>query len=69
MVTKTKIVQFTPNQIRDVRLALGMTQAEFAEYLDVGTVTVPRWENGHFRPNKYAVEKLKAAAIEAGFDA
>lgn len=67
MTTKT-IKRFNRHQIREVREALGLTQREFAKYLDVGDAAVPRWENGYYRPNKYALVKLKKAAVEAGFE-
>ncbi len=69
MVTKERIVVFTPRQIKMVREAFNMTQQEFAVYLDVGEASMTRWENAYFRPNKYAIEKLRAAARKAGFDA
>lgn len=39
----------TSSQIRERRTALGMTQAEFAEYLGVGIASVKRWELGQIQ--------------------
>jgi putative zinc finger/helix-turn-helix YgiT family protein len=36
----------TPEQIREGRERLGLTQTEFADLLGVGVVTVSRWESG-----------------------
>lgn len=63
-----KIIRFNRHQIRKIRIALAMTQQEFADYLDVGEAAVPRWENGYYKPNKYALEKLKKAAVAAGYE-
>lgn len=62
-----RIKEFTPTQIKEVRRTLGMTQAEFGQYLGVGPSTVPRWELGMFRPSKYLMPLLRKAAKEAGY--
>lgn len=36
----------TPNELREARLRLGLTQAQFADALHVWTNTVSRWELG-----------------------
>jgi len=40
----------TPNDIKQTRLALGRTQAEFAEVLNTTKTTVSRWEQGLSSP-------------------
>ena len=40
--------------IKQIRAHLNMSQAEFAEHLNVTFATVNRWENGHSSPNKLA---------------
>lgn len=47
----TTIICFEPKQIREIRIALHLTQAKFGK--KVGKVTpgtVSRWENGAMRP-------------------
>jgi DNA-binding transcriptional regulator YiaG len=64
-----RITKFTPKQIVRVRTALGMTQVEFAKELGVGPSTVPKWENGYFKPSKWLLPELQRAARKAGFEA
>ena len=44
--------------IKQIRSHLNMSQAEFAEHLNVTFATVNRWENGHSSPNKLAQTQL-----------
>ena len=44
--------------IKQIRAHLNMSQAEFAEHLNVTFATVNRWENGHSSPNKLAQTQL-----------
>lgn len=44
--------------IKQIRTYLNMSQAEFAERLNVTFATVNRWENGHAVPNKLAQSKM-----------
>lgn len=44
--------------IKQIRSQLNMSQAEFADCLDVTFATVNRWENGRAIPNKIAQSKL-----------
>ncbi len=52
--------------IKDLRVELGLTQAEFAERLGVTYVTISRWENGQSRPNRLAVKAMTALAQSSG---
>jgi DNA-binding transcriptional regulator YiaG len=45
----------TPEEIKKIRLDLGMSQAEFGECLSVTQATVCRWEIGFHKPSKMAV--------------
>ena len=48
-------------RLDEYRLDKRITQADLAEMLGVAFVTVNRWFNGHFKPNKiqsYHIEKL-----------
>ena len=42
--------EFNAQQIRDVRLSLGMTQLTFAEVMGVSQKTVEAWEAGTNKP-------------------
>lgn len=55
----------TPDQIREIRSVLRLTQQQFADLLGVSFVTMNRWENGQTRPSALAVEKLNRAAEQA----
>ena len=44
--------------IKEIRLYTNMSQADFAETLNVTFATVNRWENGHAFPNKLAQDKI-----------
>lgn len=44
--------------IKQIRAHLNMSQAEFAEQLNITFATVNRWENGHSKPNKLAQTQL-----------
>lgn len=50
-----------PEKIRGLRLALDLTQAEFAHRLGVSLNTVSRWECGKSKPSKLARVKLLEA--------
>ena len=47
--------------ICEIRLAMGLTQEQFAAEIGVVFPTVNRWENGHAQPSTLA---LKQIAIE-----
>src|SRR5260370_21170389 len=47
-------------QIKTVRIGLGMSQQAFAAALGVSFETVNRWENGKARPQKDRIERIKA---------
>jgi len=50
--------EWTPKQVKALRLRLGKTQKEFAEMLGVHVVTIIRWEKGNFNPSKMALKLL-----------
>jgi DNA-binding XRE family transcriptional regulator len=43
-------LQLTPGQISELRAALGLSQAEFAQLLGVHHMTVSKWERPHRPP-------------------
>jgi DNA-binding transcriptional regulator YiaG len=56
----------TESAIAAIRTRLGLTQASFAKKLGVSYVTVNRWENGHVKPSRLAIEKLEKLARKMG---
>ena len=58
-MTKFSMRSMEGNELRERRLALGLTQARLAEILDVKPNTVARWERGIL-----VVPKYIALAIE-----
>ncbi|MEK6643839.1 MAG: helix-turn-helix transcriptional regulator [Planctomycetota bacterium] len=59
----------SPGYITTLREALGMTQQEFGEKVNVDKMTVSRWERGTVRPSVEAlkrIEKLRRGAVRRG---
>ncbi|MGC0862337.1 helix-turn-helix domain-containing protein [Pantoea agglomerans] len=54
-VTKRAPVTIAPQELRDVREKLNLSQAAFARYLHTGETTYQNWEQGRARPNAQAV--------------
>jgi putative transcriptional regulator len=52
--------------IRDLRLAFGLTQEQFAATLGVTYTTINRWENGRSKPSPLAMEKIEGMLEEMG---
>ncbi|MDZ8069005.1 MAG: helix-turn-helix transcriptional regulator [Nostoc sp. DedQUE08] len=52
--------------IRDLRLAFGLTQEQFAATLGVTFSTINRWENGHSKPSPLAMEKIEGMLEKMG---
>lgn len=52
--------------IRDLRLALQLTQEQFAPTLDVTYSTINRWENGRSTPSPLAMEKIEGLLAKMG---
>lgn len=57
------------DELRAARQALGWTQHDMAERLDVRQATVSDWENGRQTPGDQTREKWKALADELESDA
>lgn len=49
---------FTPEKIKEIRMRMMMTQAEFAEYLGITFASVNRYENGKSKPTFKVQRKL-----------
>lgn len=52
--------------IQEIRLLMGLTQEEFAVIIGVTFPTVNRWENGHTRPSKLAIQQIEALLDKLG---
>ena len=50
----------TPSEIRQLRNALHMTQAQFAQLLGVHSLTVSKWERGLLEPSPYHVALMRS---------
>lgn len=58
----------TALRLRRTRLALGLTQRDWAYYLRVAVNTVSAWENGHTRPSGLAEAQIRNVAVGLGLD-
>ncbi|WP_371641260.1 helix-turn-helix domain-containing protein [Tolypothrix sp. NIES-4075] len=52
--------------IRDLRLALGLTQEQFAASVAVTYSTINRWENGRSKPSPMAMKLIEQKLDEMG---
>ena len=50
--------QLNPDQIKELRLRLKMTQDQFADEIGVHTMTVSRWERGQSTARGLALREL-----------
>ena len=51
---------YTPDDIRDLRRAFGLTQVGFAAHLGVSPTIVSRWECGVYQPGSHSKARLNA---------
>lgn len=49
----------TPEEIREVRMFLCVTQEKFAQLLGTTVVSVNRWENGKTIPSRLYIKEIK----------
>jgi putative transcriptional regulator len=54
----TEIKELTAVEIREIRLATGVSQAVFAEHLGVTTGLISKWECGDKHPSRMALKVL-----------
>ncbi|MBW4689655.1 MAG: helix-turn-helix transcriptional regulator [Komarekiella atlantica HA4396-MV6] len=52
--------------IYEIRLLMGLTQEELAIIIGVTFPTVNRWENGHTKPSKLAVQQIESLVGKLG---
>jgi putative transcriptional regulator len=62
IIKQPKIGQF----IYKIRVLMGLTQEELAIILGVTLPTVNRWENGHTKPSKLAVQQIEVLVEKLG---
>ena len=55
-----------PDQIKQIRRQLKMSQQAFASALGVSFTTVNRWENGKAKPQSDRIQRMKALVLESG---
>lgn len=55
-----KEVQITREDIKSIRVSLGLTQGLFGSLLGVQNVTVCRWERGSLNPTSYQTALIRA---------
>jgi putative transcriptional regulator len=56
----------TAEEIKSLRVSLGLTQDQFAQRLKVACITVNRWENSQKKPSRLAEGALQRLARKAG---
>ncbi len=54
----------TATMIRKLRLALGLTQEQFAAKVGVTFSTANRWESGKSKPSPLAMQQIKELSAE-----
>lgn len=52
------------NDIKELRMKLGLSQEQLAQKLGVSFVSVNRWENGKSKPSALAIKALKDLEME-----
>jgi len=53
-------------EIKEARLALGLTQKEFADAIGVSVCAVNRWENAHTHPSQLAINSINELLKKKG---
>lgn len=59
-------ITMSGEEIRELRLALKMSQEAFAKEVGVTLNTICRWENGHMHPNQLAVRAIEMVKNKKG---
>lgn len=60
----SRVFEFRPDDVREVRHKLGLSQREFAEMIGVSVATLRNWEQGRRRCRRYV--SRSASAHSAG---
>lgn len=53
-----EVPDYTPDQIKDIRDRLNLSQSVFAAYLNTSISSIQKWETGAKRPNSVAMKLL-----------
>ncbi|HCS39632.1 MAG TPA: transcriptional regulator [Anaerolineaceae bacterium] len=62
-IKPSRIFTITPLSIKEIRLGYNLTQAEFAQLLDVSLRTYQNWEQGRRKPEGPAKVLLRVASL------
>jgi len=61
------VQEFSPKQIKQIRLDVKVSQAIFARYLNISTSTIRQWEQGEKHPRGTSL-KLLNLVVEKGLE-
>jgi putative transcriptional regulator len=61
-VEPSRVVEFAPVNVKEIRRRLGKSQSEFARMIGVSLSTLQNWEQGRRRPDGPARALLRVAA-------
>lgn len=56
----------TGEEVRKIRLRLGVSQERFAAMLGTTVVSVNRWENGKALPSRLYIREIKNLGVQDG---
>jgi putative transcriptional regulator len=59
----SRVTEFAPVNVKEVRRRLGKSQSEFARMIGVSVSTLQNWEQGRRRPDGPARALLRVAAV------
>ncbi|MEG3754212.1 DNA-binding transcriptional regulator [Psychromonas arctica] len=57
----TQVHEFTPKQVRNLRLKYNLSQPVFAQYFNVSDKLIKKWEQGDSSPRGAALKMLSLA--------
>ena len=63
----TPLKEYSPEQIKQIRLKHHLTQVVFATYLNISPSTIQKWENGYQKPKGPSL-KLLNLVEQKGFE-
>ena len=66
-MTVMPVGRYEPEEIKDIRINAGMTQAIFAEFMGVSVKTVEAWESGRNHPIGSACRLLYLTKTDPAF--
>jgi putative transcriptional regulator len=56
----------TGEEVREIRLRLGVSQERFAAMLGTTVVSVNRWENGKAAPSRLYIREIRNLGVQDG---